>query len=94
MQSRLETIDFDKYLTLAELAAQAVAIAANDAFTAAMNREIDKGRVKAVAGTFVDLTPPIGAFRVRPDVLMSFCGSPAQMCMEAGGAQSGAETMK
>lgn len=94
MQSRLETLDFDRYLTLAEKAATAVAVAANEAFTAAMTRAVTRGREQATAGTFVDLTPPIMAKRLRGILSFSGCGSPAAMCMEAGGAPNGAETMK
>lgn len=94
MQSRLETLDFDRYLTLAEKAAHAVAVAANEAFTAAMNKAVTKGREHATAGTYVDETPPIGALRLYGILPFSGCGSPGAMCMEAGGAPSGAETMK
>jgi hypothetical protein len=90
----LESRDFDRYLSLSEKSAHDEAIAANDAFTAAMNKAIGKRREKATPGTFVDHTPPIGAKRLYGDVIMSPCGSPAAMCMESGGAQAGAETMK
>jgi hypothetical protein len=45
------------------------------------------------AGTFVDLSPTY-ARTIRGDGAMSFCGSPAAMCADRGGAPSGAETMK
>ena len=44
-------------------ARQAAAVKANDAFVAAMNAAIKKGREKVSAGTTIDLTPPIGALR-------------------------------
>lgn len=90
----LESRDFDQYLSLSEKAERAAAIASNDAFVLAMGRAVRRGRETAKPGTFVDLTPPIGAIRIRGEVLMSACGSPAAMCLETGGAPSGAETMK
>lgn len=89
MQSQLERIDFDRYLNDSEKLVRQAALASNDAFVAAMNGAITRRREKAVPGTFVDLTPAIGAFRIRGDVLMSLSGSPAQMCIEASVPQIG-----
>ena len=90
----LDDATFNKFTTISEREAINQAIAANEAFTAAMNKAIKRGKVNAVPGTFVDTTPAIGARRLRGDVVMSPCGSPAQMCMESGGAHSGAQAMK
>lgn len=92
--SLIEPQDFDRYLTDSEKETRKAAYAANEAFTAAMTKAIGRGREKAVAGTFVDLTPPIGAKRLYGILTRSGCGSPAAMCMEAGGAHSGSEAMK
>lgn len=75
-------------------AQHAMAIKANESFVAAMNKAITRGREKVKPGTTIDLSPPIGAKRLYGILPMSACGSPAAMCMEAGGAQAGAEVMK
>lgn len=67
---------------------------ADDAFVSAMKAAIARGDEKAVHGTFVDHTPPIGVRRIYGDVILSVCGSPAAMCAERGGNAAGAETMK
>lgn len=90
----LETQDFDKYLTLSEKAARHEAVTANDAFLLAMTKAVRKGRETAKPGTYVDLSPAIGSYRIRGEVLMSACGSPAAMCCESGGTGIGAEAMK
>jgi hypothetical protein len=90
----LEGADFDRYLSISERAAHDAAVASNDAFILAMARAVKRGREKVTPGTFVDTSPPIGALRIRGDVVMSACGSPAAMCMEQGGAHSGAASMK
>jgi hypothetical protein len=54
---KLEAQDYDRYLSHSEKAAHEAAIISNDAFVAAMNKQIGRKREKAVAGTFVDLTP-------------------------------------
>lgn len=90
----LESRDFDRYTSLSEQAARDAAMAANGAFHAAMTIAIRRGRENAKPGTYVDTTPPIGAIRIRGEIAISACGSPAQMCMEIGGAPSGAESMK
>lgn len=91
---KLDGQNFDQYLTLAEKAHRDDVVASNDAFVAAMQKAVRRGREKAIAGTYIDNTPSYGARRIRGDVLMSVCGSPAAMCMEEGGAASGAEAMK
>lgn len=92
--SHLEATDFDRYLSLSEKETRSAAVTANDAFTAAMNREIKRGKVKVTAGTFVDHTPPIGAVRIRGNAPMSCVGSPAALCCEIGGEPGGAGAMK
>lgn len=89
MQSQLERIDFDRYLNDSEKLVRQAALASNDAFTAAMNKAVKRGREKVTAGTFVDTSPPTGAFRIRGEILMSCCGSPAALCMEASVPQIG-----
>ena len=78
----MNSSDFDRWITLAEREAHAIAVKADDAFVAAMNRAIRKGRCKAEPGTFVDLTPPIGARRIHAEISRSSCGSPAALCGE------------
>jgi hypothetical protein len=93
-EGQLESSNFDRYLNLSERAAHDIAIAANDAFTAAMNREIRKGKIKVSAGTHVDHSPNYGARRIYGDVPWSSCGSPAAMCSDNGGAPNGAQSLK
>lgn len=90
----LEALDFDRYVSLSEKEMKKSAVACNDAFVLAMAKAVKRGREKVKPGTFVDLTPAINAYRLRGEVLMSSCGSPAAMCMEAGGSSIGAEAMK
>jgi hypothetical protein len=85
---------FDRHLSLSEKAERAHAIASDEAFCAAMTREIGRGRVKVTAGTFKDHTPALGARRVTGEATQSACGSPAQMCLEATGQAGGAGAMK
>lgn len=94
MMGTLERMDFDKYISLSEQTARKSLIASNDAFTLAMEKAASRGREKVRPGTFVENSPAIGALRIRGDVILSSCGSPAQMCMEQGGSQIGAEAMK
>lgn len=91
---KMEGADFDRYLSLSEKAEREAVIASNDAFILAMAKAVKRGREKAVPGTYVDTTPPIGALRIRGDIIISACGSPAAMCMEQGVAQIGAESLK
>jgi hypothetical protein len=86
--------DYDQLISLSEKAAREDAIKSNDAFILAMARAVRRGREKAVPGTFVDTTAPIGARRITGDILMSACGSPSAMCVESAVAQAGAQTMK
>jgi len=92
--NKLEGADYDRWLSQSEVAAHNAVVASNDAFILAMAKAVKRGREKVTPGTFVDTSPPIGALRIRGDVVMSACGSPAAMCMEQGGAHSGAESMK
>ncbi len=75
-------------------AERAIAVAANDGFVAAMNKAIGRKSEKVTPGTFIDKSPPIGAKRMYGIAAVSACGSPAAMCLDVGGAQAGAETMK
>lgn len=89
-EGKLERFDFDKYLSLSEKREHDAAIAANEAFIAAMTKASAKGREKVRPGTYVDYTPPIGAIFVRPTIAISACGSPAAMCIERGNPDGGA----
>ena len=71
--------DFDNFVSLSDREIKANAIADNDAFTAAMERAIKRGREKAAPGVYVDTTPGTTR-RIRGDVALSPCGSPAAMC--------------
>jgi hypothetical protein len=89
----LETIDFDRWMSLSEKAHRDSVLASNDAFIAAMTKAVRKGRESARQGTFIDTSPTL-ARTFRGDVIMSSCGSPAAMCAETGGAGIGASTLK
>lgn len=93
-EGKLETFDFDKYLSLSEKTERASAVAANDAFIRAMANAVKRGREKAKSGTYIDHSPAIYARRIRADMILSACGSPAALCMESGGSHIGAEAMK
>lgn len=93
-QGLLESRDFEKYLSLSEQKTHDAALASNYAFAAAMNREIRRGRIHAEPGTFVDSSPAIYARRMRGELAISACGSPAALCFDNGGAPSGAGEMK
>jgi hypothetical protein len=79
----LKNGDLDNFVSLSEREIKAHAIAANDAFTAALAKAIKRGREKVTPGIFVDTTPS-SARRIRGDVALSPCGSPAAMCAESG----------
>lgn len=81
--SQLQDREFDRYLTLSEKAARQEAIAADEAFAAAMNRAIRLRKVKVKAGTFVDHSPLMPA-RIRGYAPSSSCGSPGAMCVDQG----------
>jgi hypothetical protein len=93
-QGILEAKDFNTYHDISERLMRSNTIAADDAFAAAMRRAIKRGREKATPGTFVDTTPAIGARRIRGDVVMSACGSPAAMCADFTSPGGGALTLK
>lgn len=92
--SELNDTMFNRFTVISEREAREAAISADQAFVAAINREIRRGKLKVTAGTFVDTSPPIYARRLYGMLPMSACGSPAQMCMEASGQPNGAEAMK
>ena len=89
----LKNGDFDNFVSLSEREIKAHAIAANDAFTAALARAIKRGRETARPGIHVDLSPST-VHRIRGDVAISPCGSPAQMCADSGYAGGLAEAVK
>jgi len=91
---KLDTPDFDFQISLSAKAHRDALLASNDAFIAAMNKAIRKGREKVRPGTFVDASPHVGARRIRGDVAISSCGSPAAMCFDAGGSRADAQAMK
>jgi hypothetical protein len=87
--TNLDSRDYDRFLTLTEKAERENAVAANDAFAKAMGKAIKRGREKVKAGTFVDLSTPVSARRIRGEHTASSCGSPAAMCADSsqpGGA--------
>lgn len=86
--------DFETAVRYTDRAAHADAVRANDAFVAAMNLQIKRGREKVKPGTYVDTTPPIGHIRIQGDAIFSSCGSPAAMCTDVGSHHGGAETLK
>ena len=71
----------------------AAAIEQYEAFCAAMTRAIRSRKVKIKAGTYIDDRPIIGA-PIRGYAPLHSCGSPAAMCVEAGGLAGGATTLK
>lgn len=56
-QGILESQNFDRYMSLSEKQHRHAALAANDAFAAAMTSAVRRGREHVAPGTFVDLTP-------------------------------------
>ena len=92
-EGKLESKDFDRYLSLSEKEHRAAAVASNDAFILAMANAVRRGRERAKPGTFVDHTPT-HARRLYGEARISACGSPAAMCLEAGRAGGGAESLK
>jgi len=92
---RLESSNFDLWLSLSEKAAIEQTRRSSEAFTAALSRQVKRGRETAAPGTFVDPTPAIGARRmIRGEVQMSACGSSAAMCAERGGVSLVATALK
>lgn len=81
-ESKLEGVDYDRWLSQSERAAHDAVMASNNAFMLAMAKAVKCGREKVTAGTYIDDSPPIGALRIRGDIVMSPCGSPAAMCMK------------
>jgi hypothetical protein len=91
---KLESSNFDLWLSLSEKAAIEQTRRSSEAFTAALSRQVRRGRETAAPGTFVDPTPAIGALRIRGEVQMSACGSSAAMCAERGGVSLVATALK
>ncbi len=54
---KLESNDYDRYLTISEKAEREAALASNDAFILAMAKAVQSGREHATPGVFVDHTP-------------------------------------
>jgi hypothetical protein len=55
--SQLETRDFNRLVSLSEAACREDNQRSDEAFVAAVNREIKRGKLKVRPGTFVDSTP-------------------------------------
>ena len=80
---RLESANYDLWLSLSEKAAIEQTRKSSEAFAARLERQVKRGRETAARGTFVDISPAIGAIRVRGTSPISACGSPAAMCAES-----------
>jgi hypothetical protein len=93
-EGKLESDDFDRYLSTSEKEERRSTIASNDAFVLAMANAVKRGREKVKLGTYVDNSPPIGHVRIRGEVTVSACGSPAAMCLEVGSRDGGAGALK
>jgi hypothetical protein len=91
---RLESTNYDLYLSLSEKAAIEENQRASEAFAAALNRQIKRGRESVARGTFVDPSPAIGARRLYGSTPASACGSPAAMCAERGSISVVAAALK
>ena len=92
--SQLDQPQFDRIVSLSEANVREETQRTDEAFAAAMNREIKCGRIKARPGTFVDRSPHYGARRIHGDAPHSSCGSPAAMCLEASGDGNGVWSTK
>lgn len=88
-EGKLQSDDFDRYLSLSEKEERRAAVASNDAFTLAMNAAVKRGREKVRVGTIVDTSPPINHIRIRGNSIFSACGSPSAMCLEVGSHDGG-----
>jgi hypothetical protein len=93
-EPKLDPQEFNRIVSLSEAASREQTQRSDEAFAAAMNREIRKGKLKVKPVTFVDNSPALGARRIYGDVRVSSCGSPAAMCMESNGAPNGAQSMR
>jgi hypothetical protein len=91
--TKIDDAKFDHIISLNEKAEREAAVESNDAFAAAMRREIGRGRIHATAGTFIDMSPTY-ARRIRGEIAISSCGSPAAMCMDSSGSRSGTQSLK
>jgi len=56
-EGKLESHDFDRYLTVSEKEQRAAAVASNDAFILAMAKAVRSGQERVIPGTFKDHTP-------------------------------------
>ena len=92
--SQLDQPQFDRIVSLSEASLREETQRADEAFAAAMNREIKRGRINVRSGTFVDCSPHYGARRFHGDAPHSSCGSPAAMCLEASGDARGVWSTK
>lgn len=81
---RLESTNYDLWLSLSEKAAIEATRKSSEAFAAALARQIERKRETVAPGTFVDRSPAIGARRLSGSLPASACGSPAAMCAERG----------
>jgi hypothetical protein len=91
---RLESTNYDLWLSLSEKAAIEANQESNDAFIMALERQIRRKRETVARGTFVDGTPPLRPITIRGATPLSSCGSPAAMCAETGVPGGGTETLK
>lgn len=78
----MESLDFDLWVSRSEKAAAEATRKSSEAFAAALDRQVRRGRETAARGTFVDRSPAVCAVRIRGEVPMSALGSPAAMCVE------------
>ena len=93
-QGQLERINFDLWVSRSEQAAIDQARESSEAFAIALQRQVRRGRETAKRGTFVDPSPPIGALRIRGQVPVSACGSPAAMCAASASVSMVAAALK
>jgi hypothetical protein len=93
-REQLEHPDFDRWLSQSEKTAREDTARDDDRFMNAMARAVRRGRERAIIGTFVDTSYPVGALHLRGDVAVSACGSPAQMCAESASLGGATSTLK
>ncbi len=84
----------DRNTSLQEASLHASNVSGNEAFCAALNLAIKRKKENAKPGTFVDLTPPINAYRYRAHLLRSPCGSPSALCSDVGALGNGTATLR
>ena len=93
-ETRDDAVTFNRILSKEDKDERDALLRSDEAFIAAMKKASAKGREKVTPGTFVDTTPPIYSRRIRGDIQMSACGSPARMCAEIGARGDGAQTLR